>query len=167
MTSFVSPDFPRTHGGLARMTDGLSAVQALTAKANGAKGLAGALVAGGVAAAIVVADQLVNSLVDGDLLLAWIGMWAVVFALLALFSEAIRAWPSRLQNAIATRLQARREAAADDRTWSAAIADPRLMAELDIARTRAEEQAQARGETLPQWPFVRRSTSHLLPLRWN
>jgi hypothetical protein len=167
MTSFVSPDFPRTHGGLTRMTDGLSAVHSLTSRANSSKGTAAALVAGGVAAAIVVADQIVSAWADGHLLLAWIAMWAIVFALLAVFSEAIRTWPTRLQGAIGAYLLARREAAADARTWSAAVADPRLMAELDIARTRAEQSAQARGETLPQWPFARHTTRHLLPLRWN
>ena len=154
MTSFVSPDFPRDHVGLARMTDGFSAVQSLTAKADGAKGLAGALVAGGVAAAIVVAEQIVNAWADGHLLLAWIAMWAVVFALLAVFSDTIRGWPTRLNAQMHKRALARREAAADERTWAAAVADPRLMVELQVAKMRAEQAAVERGEAPPRWPFA-------------
>jgi hypothetical protein len=154
MTSFVSPDFPRKHRGLVRMSDGLSTVQSLSTRIRGAKGLAGVLVAGGVAAAIVVADQIVTAWADGHLLLAWIAMWAVVFALLALFSANIRNWPARLRADIHARLLAHNEYAAQQRTWAAAKADPRLMADLQVAKMRADEAALARGEALPHWPFA-------------
>ncbi len=154
MTSFVSPDFPREHGGLTRMTDGLSNVQTIGARIRGAKGLAGALVAGGVAAAIVVADQIVSAWADGHLLLAWITMWAIVFALLAIFSDVIRSWPTRMRADIAARLAAHRVSAQDERTWSAACADPRLMAELQLAKMRADQSALERGEAPPHWPFA-------------
>ena len=152
MTSFVSPDYPSQHGGLTRMRDGLSTVQSLANQIRSAKGLAGVLVAGGVAAAIVVADQIVTAWADGHLLLAWIAMWAVVFSLLALFSDTIRTWPSRLSAGIDARLLASSEAAAQARTWAAAQADPRLMADLQIAKMRAEQTAQERGEAPPYWP---------------
>lgn len=153
MTHFVSPDFPRTHGGLTRMREGLSNAQALLGQARSAKGLAGALVTGGVAAAIVVADQIVTAWADGHLLLAWIAMWAIVFALLALFSDTIRTWPSRLGAGIDARLLAYNEAASLARTWAAAKADPRLMADLQLAKMRADQAAQERGEAPPYWPF--------------
>ena len=154
MTSFVSPDFPRKHGGQTRMSDGLSTVQSFATRIRSAQGLASVLVAGGVAAAIVVADQIVAAWADGHLLLAWIAMWAIVFALLALFSDTIRTWPTRLSVAIDARLLAYSEAAAQARTWAAAQADPRLMADLLQAKMRADQAAQARGDAPPHWPFA-------------
>lgn len=153
MNSFVSPDFPNSHSGLARMVKGFAAVQALTSNVNRAKGMAGALVAGGLAAAIVVADQIVSAWADGHLLLAWIAMWVIVFTLLAMFSGLIRNGSGQLRASIQARLVARRQAASDDRMWSAALADPRLMADLDIAHLRAEQDALDRGAEPPQRPF--------------
>lgn len=157
MTSFVSPDFPSDHGGLTRMAKGFATAQSMASNVNGAKGMAGALVAGGLAAAIVVADQIVSAWADGHLLLAWIAMWAIVFTLLAMFSDVIRNWSGHLQGSMQARLVARREAAADERMWSAALGDPRLMADLDIARLRAEQEALDRGIERPHWPFVKRA----------
>lgn len=154
MTSFVQPEFPRVHGGAVRFAGALERVQSTLAHLRSPAGMAGALVAGGLAAVIVVAEQVVSAWADGHLLAAWIAMWAIVFGLLAAFSDAIRAWPVRWQ----AHLQARREAAAaraaDERTWAAAVADPRLMAELDCALVRAQQQAHDEGRPLPQWPFA-------------
>lgn len=161
MTSFVSPDFPSAHDGLTRMARGLAAAQSLASRVNGAKGLAGALVAGGLAAAIVVADQVVSAWADGHLLLAWIAMWAIVFVLLAVFSDVIRNWSGHLRTDLQARLAARRETASDERTWTAALGDPRLMAELDIARLRAEQDAIDRGVEPPHWPFAKPAAFHL------
>ena len=96
MTRFVSPDFPQQHGGLVRMGRGLSTIRSFASPTRSAKGLASILVAGGIAAAIVVANQIVTAWADGHLLLAWIAMWVIVFTLLALFSDSIRTWPARL-----------------------------------------------------------------------
>lgn len=153
MTSFVSPDYPSKHGGLTRMRDGLSTLPSFATSADSAKGLAGVLVAGGVAAAIVVADQIVTAWADGHLLLAWIAMWAIVFTLLALFSDSIRTWPTRLSADIDARLLAYNQAAEDARIWAAAQTDHRLMAELQLAKMRADDAARERGEAPPHWPF--------------
>ena len=153
MTSFVSPDYPSQHGGLTRMSDGLSNVQSFATRIRSAKGLAGVLVVGGVAAAIVVADQIVTAWADGHLLLAWIVMWAIVFALLALFSDSIRTWPTRLRTDIDARLLAYSEAADEARTWAIAQTDHRLMAELQMAKMRADDAALESGEAPPHSPF--------------
>lgn len=153
MTSFVSPEISPKHGGLTRMCDGLSTAQSFATRIRGAKGLAGVLVAGGVAAAIVVADQIVTAWADGHLLLAWIAMWVIVFTLLALFSDSIRTWPARLGSAIDARFLAYSQAADLARTWSAAQADHRLMAELQMAKMFADDAARERGEAPPYWPF--------------
>ena len=148
MTSFVSPDFPSAHGGLIRMANGLDSAQSLISKVNSAKGMAGALVVGGLAAAIVVAEQVVNAWADGHLLLAWIALWAIVFALLTVFSGVIRNWSGQLRADLQTRLAARREAASDRRTWSAALGDPRQrhhLAHQGDGRTRHRSPARRTG----------------------
>ena len=159
MTSFVTPDFPRKHAGLTRISDGLSTVQSFSAKIRSAKGLASGLVAGGVAAVIVVADQIVTAWADGHLLLAWIAMWAIVFALLALFSDTIRTWPTRLGAEIDARLLAYREAAEQAHTCAAAQADHRLIGELQLAKMRADDAARERGEAPPMMAAAPRTSS--------
>ena len=116
MTHIVSADFPQSHGGWDRMSDGMSLVAQLWRELRGSKGLQAALVTGGLAAVIVVANQIVDAWADGHLLLAWIAMWAIVFALLALFSDVIRTWPARLRAAIVRRWKAWSDADEDART---------------------------------------------------
>ena len=166
MTHIVSADFPQSHDGWDRMEQGLSRATQFWRRLHGAKGMPATLVTGGLAAVIVVANQVVDAWADGHLLLAWIALWAVIFALLAMFSDAIRAWPQRLRGGIARRLQAYQAAESDAHTWAAALSDPRLMADLDHARLRAEAAAQRRGEAAPRWSrwdYGRRSHLYLLP----
>ena len=54
------------------------------------RGLAGMLLAAAVAALVVVADQLVSTWADGHLFLAWVALWVVVFAGMALFASTAR-----------------------------------------------------------------------------
>lgn len=158
MYRFADTDFSPTHGGVQRLSDSFGLMRRAAAKLRGAKGLPGVFVAGGVAAAIVVADQIVSALADGHLLLAWVAMWVVVFTLLAVFSDAIGAWPTALRQRIAASKQASSERAEDERTWAVAQSDPRLMAELQCALTRAQQQAEATGAQPPHWPFDRMPT---------
>lgn len=147
MTSFVQPDFPRAHGGAERLANTMERIQATVKRFGNPAGMVSVLAAGGLAAVIVVAEQVVSAWTDGHLLAAWIAMWAVVVSLLAVFANAILAWPQQWQ----ARRLARRQA--DARTWSVAMADPRLMAELDCALLRAQQRAQETGSPMPQWPF--------------
>ncbi len=154
MTSFVQPEFPRVHGGANRFAGVLERAQTALAQLRKPAGMASALIAGGLAAVIVVAEQVVSAWTDGHLLVAWIAMWVIVFSLLAIFSDAIRAWPLQWQARLQARRQAARIRAADDRTWAAAMADPRLMAELDNALLRAQREAQDKGQPMPHWHFA-------------
>jgi hypothetical protein len=167
MTSFVQPEFPRVHGGAVRFAGAMDRLQTAISHLRSPAGMAGVLIAGGLAAAIVVAEQVVNAWADGHLLAAWIAMWVIVFALLAGFSDAIRAWPVQWQARLQARRQAAAERAADERTWSAAMADPRLMAELDCALLRAQAQAQAKGEPMPHTPFVAARRLEAAQVRWG
>ncbi len=158
MYRFAHTDFSPTHGGVQRLTDSFGLVRRFAATLPRAKGLPGVLVAGGVAAAIVVADQIVSAWADGHLLLAWVAMWVVVFTLLALFSDAIGAWPTALRQRIAASMQASAQRAEDERTWAVAQSDPRVMAELQNALTRAQQQAEATGAQPSAWPFDKMPT---------
>ncbi len=217
MTSFVQPDFPRSHEGAVRLSSAAqwarSALTRLMRKRRAApkfsgtpsgglakpglgalmkrraapkfsgtpsgglakpglgalmspSGLASVLVAGGLAAVIVVAEQVVSAWADGHLLLAWIALWLFVFGLLAAFSDAIRSWPARWQDRVLARRQVAAQRAADERTWAAALTDPRLMAELDSALTRAQEEALASGRELPYWPFANMPRRSPMPAHW-
>lgn len=167
MTSFIQPDFPRVHGGVDRFTGALERMQAALTRLRSPAGMVSVLIAGGVAAVIVVAEQVVSALANGDLLLAWIAMWVIVFGLLAFFSDAIRAWPVQWQAYLQTRRQVARNRAADERTWAAAQADPRLMAELDHALLRSQQQAQDEGRPMPKWSFASARTRVAPQTRWG
>lgn len=166
MNQLVHTDFQIAHEGATHINQALSKLGRQAKKARGAKGLAGLLVTGGVSAAIVVANQIVSAWTDGHLLLAWIAMWVVVFALLAVFSEAIRSWPAALQQRYAAWEANAALRAANARTWDAALADPRLMAELQCARRRADEHAAANGAALPFWPFDGMPAHRQAPRKW-
>lgn len=138
MASFIQPSFPSQHPGVVRMEAGLAAVKAMRQGFDGTKGLSVMLLAAMVSALVVVADQLIDTWADGHLLVAWVALWLIGFAALALFSaparklavtavSALNAWSERLARA-----------RADERLWTLAKADPRVMADLDAARTRSE-----------------------------
>lgn len=105
---------------------------------GGARGLTALLLAAAVASLVVVADRLISTWADGHLLLAWVILWAVVFAGMALFADVAR----RAARAMLVQLdrwsKARAENRADARLWAMAKQDPRLMSDLLVARQRAE-----------------------------
>lgn len=168
MHRFAHTDFSTTHGGAERLSNALGALGGFAARLPGAKGLPGVLVVGGVSAAIVVADQIVSAWTDGHLLLGWVAMWVVVFTLLAVFSDAIRAWPTVLRRRLAASRRVAAQRAEDERTWAVAQGDPRLMAELQCALTRAQQQAADTGAQPPHWPFANMPTQRgsLFPAPW-
>ncbi len=138
MASFIQPSFPSRHLGLARVESAVAAVTAIRRGFDSTRGLSVMLLAAMVSALVVVADQLIDTWADGHLLAAWVALWLIGFAALALFSaparklavtavRALNAWSERLARA-----------RADERLWALAKADPRVMADLDAARSRSE-----------------------------
>jgi len=166
MTTFVQHDFPRVHEGANRLTRVLEWTRASFSRLGSPKALASILVTGGLSAVIVVAEQVVTALTDGHLLLAWVAMWLIVFGLLATFSDAIRTWPAQWLAHRTARRHTATQRAEDERTWAAAVADPRLMAELDSALLRAQREALANGQEMPHWPFADRSSTKSMATRW-
>lgn len=153
MTSFVNPDYPKNHRGVARIEVAMAQVRQLGARFAGAKGWVSMLLAGAVAAFVVAADQLISTWTDGHLLMAWMALWALVFVAVALFAEATRGVSASLVARLDAWLLARAQRASDERVWAVAQSDPRFMADLQAARLRTETAALAAGEPLPAWPF--------------
>lgn len=138
MTSFIQPSFPTQHPGVVRIESALATVRAMRQGFDTTRGLSVMLLAAMVSALVVVADQLIDTWADGHLLAAWVALWLIGFAALAMFSaparrlavtvvSALNAWSARLARA-----------RADERLWALAKADPRVMADLDAARSRSE-----------------------------
>lgn len=98
--------------------------------------LAVALLMASVAGLLVLADSLMNEWAESHVLAAWLALWLVgVVALLAL--RGVTRFMAQLLmgklDAMAARSASRR---ADARLWAMAKADPRLMADLQVAMSR-------------------------------
>jgi hypothetical protein len=143
MTSFVNVNHPAQHPGVTRFESALRGARQLRLAFDGGKGLAVMLLVALVAAMVVVADQLVDNWADGHLLAAWVAVWAIGFAALALFAGSIRALVARVVKALDAWSLAIAQARADVRLWEAAKADPRVMADLQVAIARHEALSEA------------------------
>lgn len=107
------------------------------------RGLAAMLMAGMVAALVVVADRMINTWADEHLLLAWVVLWAVVFAALALLAGVARGLAQHLLRSLDGWSRTLAQARAEARLWDMARTDPRLMAELVAARQRLQDDFDA------------------------
>ena len=91
-----------------------------------------------MAALLVVANQVVETWSEGHLLAAWIAMWAIAFASIALLATPARGMAGSLRAGLKRWNAARRQAAEDRAMWQVAQSDPRVMQDLSCALTRAE-----------------------------
>ena len=138
MTSFVHLEYSREHPGVARLEASLEAANRLRKGFSGTRGLATLLLSAMVAAVMVVADQLMTSVTEGRLLVMWVAMWLVGFAALALFAGTARDVASSLKTGLDSWSHRLAKARADERLWSLAKKDARVMADLLAARSRGE-----------------------------
>ncbi len=104
---------------------------------TGHRGLSAMLLAAMVSALIVVADQLIEAWADGHLMLAWVALWVVGFAALALFAGSAQTLAKATLRALNGWAARSAQARADQRLWASAKADPRVMADLQAAIDRA------------------------------
>lgn len=126
--------------GLSRAS---AAQQSNNRHTDGSRSLAALLLAAVVAAMVILADRLVSTWADGHLLLAWVFLWVIVFAGLALFADSARRMARRGMVVLDSWSQSMAEARAETRLWEMARHDPRLMSELTLARTRADQDEPA------------------------
>ena len=138
MASFIQPGFPSHHAGGVRFESALASARALRRRFDSAKGLSAMLLAAMLSALVVVADQLIETWVDGGLMVAWVALWLLGFGALAMFSLPARKWTASAMGELKAwsgRVAQRR---ADERLWALARTDARVMADLDAARARSK-----------------------------
>ncbi len=141
MTSFVNPHFATNHHGADRVEAVAAAVQSSAKNFTGSRGLATLLLAAIVSALLVVANQVIESVSDGHLFAAWIALWAVAFAALALFAAPARQLAGNLREDWAAWTATRKAAAADEQLWSIALQDARVMADIQCAISRSKQES--------------------------
>jgi membrane protein implicated in regulation of membrane protease activity len=107
-------------------------------KVEASRTLSGMLLAAVLSALLVVADQVIDTWVDGHMLAAWVALWTVAFATLALLAPPLRHVSSVLANMIAAWSHARAERRMEEKMWEYAQRDPRIMAELQQAWLRSQ-----------------------------
>ena len=139
MTSFVHHDYPAQHPGVARAEAALDSAREIGRSLDSTKSLTAMLLAAMVAALLVVADQLIDTWADGHLLAAWVVLWTVAFAAIALFLGSARSLAVRMVSGLDAWSARLAQSRADQRLWAIAQTDPRIMAELQGAMQRAEK----------------------------
>jgi hypothetical protein len=136
MTSFVHTEYPSQHPGVVRAEQAAETIKNLASGFNGARGAATLLLSAVVAALLVVANQVVDTWTEGHLLMAWIVMWTIAFAALALLAAPARNAGSVLRTTMRAWTERRKQATADARLWELALTDARVMADISRAMTR-------------------------------
>ena len=98
------------------------------------------LLAAGMAALLVTADQVINSWTDGHILAAWVALWTVTFTALAILATPL----SKISNTgaawVSTQLQARKARIEEAQMWEMASQDPRVLADIRMAWARQTEE---------------------------
>ncbi|MDB5891462.1 MAG: hypothetical protein JWP47_2293 [Polaromonas sp.] len=139
MTSFVQVHHSTTHPGVARIEAAVGAAQHMRRGFSGGRGLAKLLLSALVAAVLVVAYEVMDTVAEGHLLVLWTSLWAVAFAALALFAGTARRAATGIRRSLDGWSRRVAEAKADERLWKTAKTDPRVMADLQAAASRAED----------------------------
>ncbi len=155
MTSFINPSLLTVHPGVARAEAVATAARGLYQNFDSTRGLATMLLAAVVSALVVAADQLVDTWAEGHLLMAWVIVWAVGFAAIALFAGSARSLAARVVKALDAWSLREARARADKRLWATALSDPRIMADLQVAMGRAE-QAEVAAAAVAEAPTSNR-----------
>lgn len=133
MTSFAHVEYPTEHPGVVRAQNLAAALKGAAARFDGARGAASLLQAAMVSALLVLANQLLEGWGEGHLLSAWMLLWLLAFAALALLAAPARRAALALRSAARRYSERRQRAIEDERTWQVALRDPRIMAELNRA----------------------------------
>jgi hypothetical protein len=137
MTSFVHVDYPSEHPGVVRAERAVQSMKEMFRSFDGARAGASLLLAAIVAALMVVAGQVVETWTEGHLLAAWMLMWAVAFAALALLASPAKRAAAALRVGLKRWAEARKRAAEDEQLWELALTDARVMADLNRAMSAA------------------------------
>lgn len=133
MTSFAHITYPTEHAGVIRAENAAASIKDMASRFDGTRGAASLLLAAVVSALLVVANQVIDTWSEGHLLAAWMVLWLVAFAALALLTMPARRMAVTLRASAKAWAENRARAAEDERTWQVALKDPRIMVELNQA----------------------------------
>lgn len=109
------------------------------AERTSSRALASLLLAAGVSALVVGADQIMEPWAESHVLAAWVALWAIAVAAIVVLRGATRALARQTMQGLdawSARVAQRR---ADRRLWAMAQADARLMSDLQAALDRDDE----------------------------
>ncbi len=164
MTTIVHSDFSTRHLGVERAEAAVETARQIRRGFDSAKGLSAMLLAAIVSALLVVADQMVETWADGHLMMAWVVMWSVGFAAIAVLAGTVRRFSAKVIGELNTWAARAAQARADERLWSIALQDARVMADLQTALSRedAEGKLPAKVAALAR-AHQSVATSHPLP----
>jgi len=110
-----------------------------TAPRSSSKTLANLLLAAGVAALVVGVDQMFNSWAESHVVAAWLALWAVAVLAIVVLRGLTRHLAQNLMTGLDAWSAHVARSRADERLWSMAQSDPRLMSDLQVALDRASE----------------------------
>ena len=132
------------------------------AASTSTKTLATWMLAAGVAAMVVVVDQLINDWAETHVLAAWLALWVVAVVAIAALRGVSRLLAQNLMVGLdgwSAHVARRR---ADERLWAMAQNDSRLMQDLQLAMDRTEElQTEVRSSLGDLTTFVARRTPRM------
>lgn len=110
-----------------------------TAPRSSSKTLANLLLAAGVAALVVGVDQMIDSWAESHVVAAWLALWAVAVLAIVVLRGLTRHLAQNLMTGLDAWSAHVARSRADERLWSMAQTDPRLMSDLQVAMDRASE----------------------------
>ena len=139
MTRFVNIEYAKDHPGVVRLETAIESAQHIGRGFSGKRGVATLLLSAMAAAVMVVAYEVMDSVAEGHLLVMWVALWAAAFVSLAVFAVSARNLATRLKVGLDDWSRALAEARADERLWSAAKTDTRVMADVQAAASRHDE----------------------------
>ncbi len=136
MPSFVSNQYPDQHPGVTRIESAIEGAMQLRKSWSPTRGLVALLLTAVAAAVLVVAYEVMDSVVEGHLLVLWIALWAAGFASLAMVSGTLSRVGLAAKSGLDGWVQRQARARADQRLWRIAHSDSRVMADLQVAMSR-------------------------------
>lgn len=140
MTSFVHLEYSNQHGGVERVASALASAQHIKRNLSSTRTLAALLLSAVVAAVMVVAYQVMDTVAEGHLLALWIAMWLAAFAALALFASTASHVAKSIKNSLDSWSRKAAAQRADERLWVIAKTDPRVMADLQMVLSRGSDE---------------------------
>lgn len=109
------------------------------APSTSSKTLANLLLAAGVAALVVGVDQMIDSWAQSHVVAAWLALWAVAVLAIVVLRGLTRHLAQNLMTGLDAWSAHVARSRADERLWTMAQSDPRLMSDLQVAMDRASD----------------------------